>query len=139
MREREVTRTVAERLWQDGLLNLTVRYQSEPGPDIEGILPGSRRRLFIEAKGERSRGNERHAVGEALLQTLSYYDADVVCALALPFSERFEHLVRSILPGLKWLRLHVLLVREGQVWHLGPQAAGFFPEKPDSLLEVLER
>lgn len=139
MREREVIQAVAERLRQDGLLNLTVRYRGEPGPDIEGLLPRSRRRLFVEAKGERARPGERVALGEALLQILSRYDADVVCALALPFTERFEHLVRGILPGLRHLGLHLLLVRQGQVWHLGPQAAGFFPERPNSLLEALDR
>ncbi len=139
MQERDVTRTLAERLRREGLLNLTVRYGSEPGPDIEGWLPRSRRRLFVEAKGERPSGNERAAVGEALLQILSRYDADVVCALALPYTDRFEDLVRSILPGLRQLGLHILLVRRAQIWHLGPQAAGFFPARPDSLLEALDR
>lgn len=139
MRERDVTKTVAERLHAEGLVGLKVRYRNERGPDIEGTLPLSRRRVFIEAKGERPSGNERIAVGEALLQILSQYDADVVCAIALPFAEKFQQLIQNILPGLKRLGLHVLLVQDGEVWHLGPQATGFFPEKPDSLIEVLEQ
>lgn len=139
MREREIVKTVAEQLRAEGLMDLKVRYKNERGPDIEGYLPRSRRRVFIEAKGERPSGNERAAVGEALLQILSQYDTDVVCAIALPFVARFQHLVRSTLPGLKRLGLHVLLVRDGEVWHLGPRAAGFFPSKPESLIEMLEQ
>ncbi len=54
MREREVIRTIAERLRSEGAQNLQVRYGREHGPDIEAELPTSRRLLFIEAKGDQS-------------------------------------------------------------------------------------
>ncbi len=139
MREREVTRTLAEQLRAEGLLNLQVRYRNERGPDIEGTLPRSGRILYVEAKGERTNVSERVIMGEALLQILSHYDRDVVCALAVPYTSGFESVLRNILPGLRRLGLHVLLVSEGEVWYLGPQAAGFFPERPARLVEVLDR
>ncbi len=139
MREREVIRTVAERLRAEGLMDLKVRYGSEPGPDIEGTLPRSRRHLFVEAKGERARTSPRITVGEALLQILSRWDSDVVCALAVPYNKEFEEVLRTILPGLRCLELHVLLAKDGEVWYLSPNKAGFLVEKPLSIIEVLER
>jgi hypothetical protein len=139
MRERKVTKTIADRLSAEGLLNPQARYRNEPGPDIEGTLPRSGRTLYIEAKGERRNVRERVALGEALLQILRYYDWDVVCALAVPYTDGFVRVLRDILPGLRRLGLHLLLVREGEVWYLGPQANGFFPERPARLIEVLDR
>ncbi len=80
------------------------------------------------------------AVGEALFQVLSRYGpSTVVQALAFPYHEGYESLLRRILPALRCLGIHLLLVSENRdVWHLGPQAPGFFPEKPSSLLEVLD-
>lgn len=142
MHEREVTKAVAVRLREDGAMNLKVRYGSKPGPDIECELPGSRRRLYVEAKGARA-GSEsqtcREAVAEALLQTLSIYDRDVVCAIALPYVDGFAKVVRNIMPGLRVLGVHVLLVRGTEVWHLGPDSAGFFPSVPKSIVEVLDK
>ncbi len=135
MRERDVTQTIADRLYAEGLSSLCVRHKG-PGPDIEGKLP-SGRTLYIEAKGERAHVSERVSVGEALLQILSRYDRDVVCALAVPYTECFEHVLRSILPGLRSLRLHLLLVRNGEVWYLRHCTIGFFPEKCERLIEVL--
>jgi len=142
MREREVTRKVAERLKSDGILNLTVRYGSEPGPDIEGELPKTGRHLFVEAKGERPGGSEgakrRVALGEALFQIFCSYDEEVVCAIALPRTEGYEDLLRRMLPALRRLGLHVLLVKDAEIWHLAPNAAGLFPTIPKSITEVLD-
>jgi len=142
MREREVVKRIAERLRIEGLMNLQVRYGQEQGLDIEGVLPSSRRRLYIEAKGDRPGGQEaakrRVALGEALYQILAVYDADVVCAIALPSNQGFQRLLRNILPGLHRLGLHVLLVGDTDIWHLAPSAQGFFPSKPQSLIEALE-
>ncbi len=144
MREREVTKTVAERLSAEGLLNMQVRYGNQRGPDIEGVLPRSGRRLFVEAKGERGNlpGNRsldaRIAVGEALVQILSLWDRDVVCGIALPFTREFENTVRNIQAGIRELGLHLLLVRDGSIWYLGPKAQGFFPERRETLMEALE-
>lgn len=142
MREREVVRRLAERLQAEGVLNLKVRYGQEHGPDIEAELPTSHRRLFIEAKGERPGGQEgakrRVALGEALFQILSVYDTDVVCALGLPFTKGYQTLVRNVLPGLRKLGVHVLWVRDDEIWHLSPVAQGFFPTKPESIVKVLE-
>jgi len=33
----------------------------------------------------------------------------------------------------------ILLAREDELWYLGPRASGFFPEKPDSIIEALEQ
>ncbi len=139
MRERDVTRTIAERLHTEGLVSLRVRYGNERGPDIEGTLPRSGRTLYVEAKGERKNVSERVAIGEALLQILTHYDRDVVCALAFPYTEGFENVLRNILPGLRRLGVHVLLVRNGEVWYLDPQSAGFFPEKKQQLTKELDR
>jgi len=146
MQEREVTRTVPQRLRAEGLVGLKACCKNERGPDIEGYLPRSRRKLFIEAKGERA-GADRWgegancwmAMGEALLQVLSVYDQDVVCGIAVPYTKEFQKVLQNILPGFQKLGLHVLLVREGEVWHLGPHATGFFPEKSESLIEILEQ
>lgn len=122
---------------------MVVRYKYERGPDIEGQLPGSLKRFFIEAKGERpgkhATAKRRVAMGEVLLQILSRYDEDVACAIALPYNRGFQNLVRSIIPGLRKLGLHVLFVKNGDVWHLDPNAGGFFPSKPESIVEVLDK
>lgn len=111
--------------------------------DIEAQLPDSRRRLFIEAKGDRPGGREaakrRVALGEALLQILTAYDGQAVCGTALPFSEGYVNLVRNIFPGIQRLGLHVVFVRDAEVWHLSPKAKGFFPTRPESLVGVLEK
>jgi len=143
MREREVTKVVAARLREEGALNLKVRYGSEGGPDIECDLPGSGRRLYVEAKGFRAGGkvsqNCRTTVGEALLQIFSIYDRDVLCAMALPYSDGYTTVVRNIMPGLRVLGVHVLLVRGTEVWHLRPDSAGFFPSVPESIVEELDK
>ncbi len=143
MREREVVQQVAERLRAEGAMQLVVRYGHEPGPDVEGRLLRSLRRFFIEAKGEpnssRKSVDRRIYLGEALLQSLSVYDADVVCALALPYTSGYERLVRQIEPGLRRLGLHVLLARNAEVWHLAPDAGGFFPTMPQLPTEGLNR
>jgi hypothetical protein len=143
MREREVVKRIAERLRVEGVMILQVRYGQEQGPDIEGILPTCQRHLYIEAKGERPGGQEsakrRVALGEALYQTLAVYDADVVCAIALPFNAGYQRLLQKVLPGIRRLGLHVLLVRDDEIWHLAPTAPGFFPTKPTSLIEALEQ
>lgn len=138
MRERELVQTLAERLQRDGLSDLRVRYGSERGADIEGTLPRSCKRLFIEAKGIRARRNERAALGEALLQILRHYDYDVVCAIAVPYCEPFTELLRSILPGLSVLGIHILLVRPEEIWHV-PPARHFSPERVESLVESLDQ
>jgi len=138
MREPEVVRLVAEALKAGGLLGLTVRYRG-PGPDIEGDLPRSGRHLFVEAKGVRARTSPRVAVGEALLQVLSRWDTDVVCAVAVPYTQEFENVLRDILPGIRRLGLHLLLARPQGIWHLHPEARGFLPERAASLVEALDR
>ncbi len=137
MREREITRILAERLKLEGVLNLQVRYGKERGPDIEALLPKSRRQLLIEVKGEVKAPDS--AIANALYQILSRYDGQAVCGIALPFTEPYKNLVRNILPGIQRLELHLLFVRDGEIWHLPPSAAGFFPSKPVSLAEVLEQ
>lgn len=138
MREREVIRLVAERLRSEGLSDLQVRYGAQRGADIEGRLPRSRRRLFVEAKGVRSKSSVRQPMGEALLQILGHYDEDVVCAIAVPFTTEYEELLRFILPGIRKLGLHLLLVRRDEIWYNGPQTDGFFPEKVESLVGRLD-
>ena len=103
MREREVTRTVPQRLRAEGLVGLKLRYKNDRGPDIEGDLPRSRRKLFIEAKGERAGAdpwgegaNCRMAMGEALLQVLSVYDQDVVCGIAVPYTKEFQKVLQHL-------------------------------------------
>jgi hypothetical protein len=137
MRERHVIKLVALRLQAEGVLNLQVRYAPERGPDIEAQLPQSRRLLFLEAKGETKAPDV--ALGTALYQILTRYDGHVVCGVALPFTERYEMLVRNILPGVQRLGLHILFVKDEQVWYLSPNAAGFFPTKPTSLVEAIEK
>ena len=143
MRERQVTETIADKLKSEGLLNLKARYSNEHGPDIEGRLPQSRRWLFIEAKGEPGSKDKsldrRMRLGEALLQVLCVYDHDVVCAIALPYNEGYETLVRRILAGIRCLGVHILMVRGEDVWHLAPDAKGFFPTKADSLMAELDK
>ncbi|HWP30249.1 MAG TPA: hypothetical protein VNK96_00775 [Fimbriimonadales bacterium] len=118
--------------------NLIVRHGNQRGADIEGALPRSNRRLFIEAKGVRPSGNADIAMGEALLQILRYYDHDVVCGLAVPYTDTYDKLMRSIMPGLCALGIHVFLVKPNEVWYV-PPARGFFPEKPESLVERLDK
>ena len=143
MREREVKQQLAEQLRKEGFMNLKVRYGQEHGIDIEAQFPKSRRWLYIEAKGERPGGQEaakrRVALGEALLQILSVYDGLAVCAIALPFTHGYQNLVRQILVPLQRLELHMIFVREDEVWHLAPGSKGFLPQKVASLREVLER
>ncbi len=139
MRERDLLQALAIRLRREGLSDLQVRPGNQRGADLEGRLPHSRRRLFIEAKGVRARGNEQAAMGEALLQILRHYDYDVVCAIAIPHTPTFEGLLRSIMPGLAALGIHGLMVRPpDEVWYIPPQR-DFAPEKPTSLLERLDR
>lgn len=121
----------------EGVLNLKVRYGQERGPDIEAQLPDSYRLLFIEAKGETAAPDVD--LGTALHQILTRYDGQAVCGIALPFTERYKKLVRNILPGIQRLGLHILFVRDAEVWHLSPNAAGFFPTKPVSLVEALKK
>lgn len=71
MRERDLLHSVAERLRREGLSDLQVRPGNQRGADLEGILPHSHRRLFIEVKGVRKGGNERAAMGETLLHSAS--------------------------------------------------------------------
>lgn len=138
MRERDLVKVLAERLRQEGLIDLKVRSGSQRGADIEGILPGSRRRLFIEAKGVRSGRSERIALGEALLQILGHYDYDVVCAIAVPYTSAFENLLRSIIPGLQVLPIHIILVRPGAVWYVPPKR-NFSIERVESLIRRLDQ
>ncbi len=135
-------RAVAERLRSEGLYPRQVRLSRETGPDIEARLPTGRR-LLLEAKGDRGGGRaqrQRAAVGEALLQVLSAFGTpEAVHALAFPYNDGYERLMRRIFPGLRRLGIHILLVDEnGAVWHVGPDALGFFPEKPKSLVETLD-
>lgn len=74
-----------------------------------------------------------------MLQILSVYDANVVCAIALPFTEGYRNLVKNIHPGLRRLNRHVLFVQDEEVWHLAPGVSGFFPTKPESVVEVFEK
>jgi len=137
MQERQVTAAIAERLKREGVLSLQVRYGREHGPDIEAQLPNSRRLLFIEAKGE-TKAPELD-LATALYQILSRYDGQSVCGIALPFTERHKKLVRNILLGIQRLGLHVIFVRDAELWHLSPNARGFFPTKPTSIVEALEK
>lgn len=137
MREREVIRRVAERLKSEGVLNLEVRYGQQRDPDIEARLPYTHRLLFVEAKGETK--TPEATLGMALYQILTRYDGQAVCGIALPFTERYQNLVRNILSGICRLGLHVIFVGNAELWHLEPNAAGFFPTKPTSLVEVLEK
>ncbi len=141
MREREIVQILAKRLAEEGV-SMTVRYGPVRGPDIEGQLPRSRRRFFIEAKGERPGGAEtakrRVAMGEVLLQILPVYDRDVVCAIALPNHPGYRRLVRRILPGLLRLDMHVFFVDNEGIRHLSPNASGFLPRKVHSVSEALE-
>lgn len=136
MREREVIRKVVERLKCEGILSLQVRYGREHGPDIEARLPNSRRLLFIEAKGDVKAPDS--AIGVALYQILTRYDGQAVCGIALPLTESYKKLARKILPAIQRLGLHLIFVKEDEIWHLSPNASGFFPSKPESLVEVLE-
>jgi hypothetical protein len=137
MQERLVTEAIAKRLKCEGILSLQVRCGREQGPDIEAQLHSSRRRLFIEAKGDAKAPDS--AIGVALYQILARYDGQAVCGFALPFSRKYKKLVRNILPGIQRLGLHVIFVRDAEVWHLSPNAGGFLPSKPASLVEALER
>jgi hypothetical protein len=143
MREREVKQRLAEQLRKEGFMNLNVRYGQEHRIDIEAQFPRSRRWLYIEVKGERPGGQEaakrRAALGEALLQILSVYDGSAVCAIALPFTRGYQNLVRQILVPLQRLELHMIFVREGEIWHLAPGSQGFLPQKVAALMEALER
>ena len=143
VREREVKRLLAQRLREEGFMNLKVRYGREHGIDIEAQFPETRRWLYIEVKGERPGGQatatRRAALGEALLQILSVYDGSTVCAIALPFTRGYQNLVRRILVPLHRLGLHMIFVREDEVWHLAPGSPGFLPQRVASLREVLER
>ena len=142
VREREVKRLLAQRLQEEGFMNLKVRYGPERGIDIEAQFPDSRRHLYIEVKGERPGGQatatRRAALGEALLQILSVYDGSAVCAIALPFTRGYQNLVRRILVPLRRLGLHMIFVRGDEIWHLAPGSPGFLPRKAASLREVLE-
>ncbi|GAA6751420.1 hypothetical protein Thermus77412_19730 [Thermus antranikianii] len=144
MRERRVTEILAQKLKEEGFVNLTVRSGKEHGPDIEAKLPASGRKLYVEAKGERPGGPEgskrRIALGEALLQILSLYDGSSVCAIALPNTRGFRNLVPKVYPPLARLGIHVLFVDEdGQIWHLGPkETLKSVPRRIDSLKEALE-
>lgn len=138
MKERDLLQTLAARLRQEGLRDLHERPGNQRGADIEGILPHTNRRLFIEAKGVRKGRSERAATGEALLQILRHYDYDVVCAIAVPYTSTFEELLRSIQPGMSALGIHGLMVRErDEIWYVRPER-GFYPEKPESLIDRLE-
>lgn len=139
MRERDLVKILAERLRQEGLVDLKMRAGHQRGSDIEGKLPESGRRLFIEAKGERSYPDARAAMGEAILQILHHYDYDVICALAVPYTRAFEKLLRSIMPGLARLGIHGLLVRApDEVWYVSP-TRDFSPERPESLVKRLDQ
>lgn len=143
VRERELKERLAERLRSEGFMNLRVRYGREHGIDIEAQFPATQRWLYIEVKGERPGGQatatRRATMGEALLQILSVYDGSAVCAIALPFTRGYQNLVRQLLVPLQRLGLHMIFVREGEIWHLAPGSPGFFPQKVASLMEVLER
>jgi len=142
MHEREVTKKVAERLRVEGVLDLVVQFRNEKGPDIKAGLPGSRRWLYVEAKGERKdivqNQTCRSALGEALVQVLSVYDKDVVCAIAVPYSEDYSAVVRTIMPGLRRLGLHVLLVKDEETWQLAADGPGFLPSISESVVGVLD-
>ena len=91
MQERLVTEAIAKRLKCEGVLSLQVRCGREHGPDIEAQLPSSRRRLFIEAKGDVKAPDL--AIGVALYQILARYDGQAVSGMALPFSRKYQKLV----------------------------------------------
>ncbi len=46
--------------------------------------------------------------------------------------------MRKILAGIGRLGVHILLVRGEDVWHLAPDAKGFFPTKAESLITALD-
>ena len=137
MQERLVTEAIAKRLKCEGVLSLQVRCGREHGPDRQAQLHNSRRRLFIEAKGDVKAPDS--AIGVALYQILARYDGQAVCGIALPFSRKYQKLVRNLLPGTQRLCLHVIFVKDAEVWHLSPNAGGYFPSKPASFVEALER
>jgi hypothetical protein len=136
VRECDVTKRVAERLKREGILSLHMRPGHEHGPDIEAQLPASRRLLFIEAKGNLKAPDA--AIGVALYQILTRYDGEAACAIALPYTKKYEQLARNMLTGIQRLGVHLILVKEDDIWHLSPHAGGFFPSKPESLMEALD-
>jgi hypothetical protein len=137
MQERLVTEAIAKRLKCEGVLSLQVRCGREHGPDREAQLHSSRRQLFIEANGDVKAPDS--AIGVALYQILARYDGQAVCDIALPFSRKYQNLVRNILPGIQRMGLHVIFVKDAEEWHLSPNAGRFLPSKPASLVEALER
>jgi len=69
------------------------------------------------------------AIGLVLYQIRTRYDGQAVCGIALPFSRRYQNLVRNILPGTQRLGLHVIFVRDAEVWHLSPERRRVFSLK----------
>ena len=143
MRERKVKQILAQRIEDEGFMNLKVRYGSERGVDIEAQFPDSRRWLYIEVKGERPGGQEtaqrRVVLGEALLQVFSIYDGSSVCAIALPNTRGFRNLAQRIFLPLSRLGLHVIFVGEnGEIWHLGPATPAGLPRRVPSLRKALQ-
>jgi len=136
MSEREVIRIVDEDLRAERVLNPKVHYGQEHGPDIEGHLPNSRRLLFIEAKDDVEAPDS--AIGAALYQILTRYEGQAICRIALPFTERYEKFIRNVFSGIRRPRLDLFFVKERELWHLLPNADGFFISKPESLVEALE-
>ena len=136
MGERVVIRIVAEHLRAKRGLNLKVHYGQEHGPDMETHLPNSRLLLFIEAKDGVKVPDS--AIGAALYQILTRYEGEAICRIALPFTERYEKFIRNVLSGIRRPRLDLFFVKEPELWHLLPNAGGFFISKPGSLVEALE-
>jgi len=136
MGERVVIRIVDEHLRAKQVVNLKVHYGQEHGPDMETQLLNSRLLLFIEAKGNVKAPDS--AIGAALYQILTRYEGQAICRIALLFTERYEKLTRNILPGIRRPRLDLFSVKEPELWHLLPNAGGFFISKPGSLVEALE-
>ncbi len=77
--------------------------------------------------------------GERLRSSVMTPDGAGACALALPYTDRFEDPAHGILSGLRRLGRPLLRMRREQIWHRGPPAAVAFPARPDSFLEVLDR
>ena len=92
-----------------------------PGTTMPRTRPGRGRRSTRAVADETRAGHaaeslpEKYGRGIRLYQVLSRYDGQAVCAIALPFTERYTKPVRNILLGIQWLGLHMLFLSEGEM------------------------
>ena len=142
MRERQIKALIAKRLKDEGFSFPDVRYGSQRGIDIETRHPDTNTPIYMEIKGERTGGNEsamaRAAVGESLFQILSVYDGLALCVLVFPKTQRFINLVNRVRTPLSKLKIHILFVEEVGIWHLSPDSIMPYPQKIETLREVLK-